>query len=143
MLKKKIEPYYFMLHNHFYAIFRMLLQCYIDSHLSDLMIRLLSIWNGCKCWWFFIHVYIYIICCYFALLFRVFSTKVVYILEGIFFSMREWTMRARFCKNKRLRLLIHCTMQTISTLCTYVLASRHDMIKKFRTIKNFNEKYIE
>lgn len=137
MLKKKIEPYYFMLHNHFYAIFRMLLQCYIDSHLSDLMysfikhlkwVQMLMVFHTC--------IYIYIICCYFSLLFRVFSTKVVYILEGIFFSMREWTMRARFCKNKRLKLLIHCTMQTISTLCTYVLASRHDMINKFRTIKN-------
>lgn len=105
--------------------FRMLLQCYIDSHLSDLMysfikhlkwMQMLMVFHTC------IYIYYMLLFCAFISCFQ--YQGCVYFRRN-FFSMREWTMRARFCKNKRLRLLIHCNMQTISTLCTYVLASRH------------------
>lgn len=121
------------LHNHFNAISLGCCFNVIDSRLSDSMysfikhlksMQMLMVFHTC------IH-YLLLFCAYFF--FRVFNTKVVYILEVIFFSTREWVLRARFCKRKRLRLLINCIMHKIST---YLLASRQLMLENFERFKS-------
>lgn len=117
------------LHSHFNAISLGCCFNVIDSRLSDSMYSFIRHLKRVQMLMVF-HTCIHFICCYFALFFRVFTTKVVYILEVIFFSTREWVLRARFCKNKILRLLIHCIMHTIS-FGQYT----NDMLENFERLK--------
>lgn len=76
------------LHNHFNAISLGCCFNVIDSRLSDSMYSFIRHLKSMQMLMVF-HTCIHIICCYFALIFfRVFNTKVVYILEVIFF-LRE------------------------------------------------------
>lgn len=93
----------------------------------------------------FSYMYIYIICCYFALLFRVFSTKVVYILEGIFFLCESERWEQDSVKIRDLGYLKY------TVICRQYLHYVHMFwpvdiwYELFFLIKfsNFNEKYIE
>lgn len=76
------------LHNHFNAISLGCCFNVTDSRLSDSMYSFIRHLKRVQMLMVF-HTCIHFICCYFALFFRVFSTKVVYILEVIFFSTRE------------------------------------------------------
>lgn len=120
------------LHNHFNAISLGCCFNVIDSRLSDSMYSFIRHLKRVQMLMVF-HTCIHIICCYFALIFfSCFQYQGCVYFRSNFFSTREWVLRARFCKRKRLRLLINCIMHKIST---YLLASRQLMLENFERLK--------
>lgn len=118
------------LHNHFNAISLGCCFNVIDSRLSDSMysfirhlksMQMLMVFHTC------IH-YMLLFCAFFSC----FQYQGCVYYRSNFFSTREWVLRARFRKRKRLRLLINCIMHKIST---YLLASRQLMLENFERLK--------